>query len=90
MSNIHDCRPFFFLILVGRQLSILDFLTSPLEMEDMSIEPYQSVVTILMYAMVFTRLNISQVMGILSRYMSNPGRAHWDAVKRVFRYFHST
>ncbi|XP_059064879.1 secreted RxLR effector protein 161-like [Cryptomeria japonica] len=29
-------------------------------------------------------------MGVLSRYMSNAGRAHWDAVKRVFRYLWDT
>ena len=43
-----------------------------------------------MYAMVCTRLDISQVVGVLSRYMSNPGRAHWDAIKRVFRYLRGT
>ena len=43
-----------------------------------------------MYAMVCTRLDISQLVGVLSHYMPNPGRAHWDVVKRVFRYLQGT
>ena len=30
----------------------------------------------LMYAMVYTRLDI-----VLSQFMANPGQVHWDAVK---------
>ena len=52
----------------------------------MSRVPYQSVVGSLIYAMVCTRPDIAQAVGVLSRYMSNLGRAHWDVVKRVFRY----
>jgi hypothetical protein len=29
-------------------------------------------------------------MGVLSRYMSKPGKEHWTTVKRVFRYLHGT
>ncbi|GLJ24033.1 hypothetical protein SUGI_0457800 [Cryptomeria japonica] len=64
--------------------------TSHSEMEDMSRVPYQSVVEILMYAMVCTRPDIAQEVGVLSRYMSNLGRAHWEVVKIVFRYLKGT
>ena len=43
-----------------------------------------------MYAMVCTRPDIAQVVGVLSRFMDNPRRVHWDAVKRVFRYLRGT
>ena len=39
--------------------------------------PYASVVGSLMYAMVCTRPNITHV-GIVSRFLSNPGREHWN------------
>ena len=39
-----------------------------------------------MYAMVFARPDIAHAMGVLSRYMSKPGKEHWTTVKRVFRY----
>ena len=42
-----------------------------------------------MYAMVCTRPNIVQVVGVLY-HMSNPRRVHWDAIKRVFRYLWDT
>eukprot|EP00253_Pinus_taeda_P016903 PITA_16903 len=51
------------------------------------VEPYASVVGSLMYAMVCTRLDISHVVVVLSRFMSKPGKENWTIVKRVFRYF---
>ena len=56
----------------------------------MSRVPYASAVGSLMYAMVCTRPDIAQAVGVLSRFMANPGRVHWDAVKRVFRYLRGT
>jgi hypothetical protein len=46
------------------------------EEEDISCVPYASVVGSLMYAMVYTRLDIAYSMGVLSRYMSNHGRSN--------------
>jgi hypothetical protein len=43
-----------------------------------------------MYAMVCTRLDISHVVGIVSRYMKNPGKEHWEAVKWIIEYFKGT
>jgi hypothetical protein len=51
---------------------------------------YASVVGILMYEMVCTGSNITYVVGVLSRYMSKPGKENWIAVKRVFRYLCGT
>ena len=56
----------------------------------MSHVPYASVVGRLMYAMVCTRPDIAHSMGVLSRFMSNPGKEHWTVVKRVFRYLRGT
>lgn len=52
--------------------------------------PYASVVDSLMYAMVCTRLDIVQVVAVLSRFMSNPGKEHWNYVKRVLKYLRGT
>jgi hypothetical protein len=60
------------------------------EEEDMSHVPYVSAVGSLMYAMVCTRPDIAHAVGVLSRYMSKPGKEHWTTVKRVFRYFCGT
>lgn len=49
--------------------------------------PYSSVVGCLMYGMVCTRPDLGQVVSQVSKYMSNPGRAHWNAVKWILKYF---
>ena len=56
----------------------------------MSHVPYASAVGSLMYAMVYTRLDIAHAVGVLSRFMSKPGKEHLTAVKQVFRYLHGT
>eukprot|EP00253_Pinus_taeda_P020834 PITA_20834 len=44
----------------------------------------------LMYAMVSTRPEISHAVGVVSRFMANPGKEHWQAVKLVLRYLRGT
>jgi len=51
------------------------------EKADMANIPYASAIGSLMYAMVCTRPDIAHVVGVVSRFMSNPGREHWEAVK---------
>ena len=43
-----------------------------------------------MYAMVCTCPNISHVVGVIIRFLANPGKAHWEAVKWIFRYLKDT
>ena len=43
-----------------------------------------------MYAMVCTKPDIAQAVGVLSKFMSNPWKDHWTTVKRVFRYLRGT
>ena len=52
----------------------------------MSKVPYASVVGCLMYAMVCTRPDLAHVVSVVSKFLSNPGRMHWDVVKWIFRY----
>ncbi|CAM8928896.1 unnamed protein product [Rhodiola kirilowii] len=53
------------------------------ELEHMSSVPYANVVGCLMYSMVCTRPDIAHSVSMISRFMSKPGKAHWDAVKWV-------
>ena len=77
ISRHHDNRKLF--------LSQRDCPTFGLEGEDMKSVPYVPTVGPLMYAMVVTRLDISHFVGVISRFMHNPDRSHWNAVKHVFR-----
>jgi hypothetical protein len=56
----------------------------------MSRVPYSSTVGSLMYAMVCTRLGIAHAMGVVRRYMNNPGKEHWEEVKWILRYLRGT
>jgi ATP-binding cassette subfamily B (MDR/TAP) protein 1 len=64
--------------------------SSKKEKEEMSRVPYQSSVGSLMYAMVCTRPDIAYAVGIVSRFITNPGEAHWNAVKWILRYLKGT
>jgi transposase InsO family protein len=51
---------------------------------------YQQMVGSLNYAAISTRPDIQFAVGVLSRYLQNPGHAHMTACKRVFRYLKGT
>ncbi|WJZ84404.1 hypothetical protein VitviT2T_004010 [Vitis vinifera] len=43
-----------------------------------------------MYAMVCTRPDIAYAVGVVSRFLSNPGRLHWEAIKWIMKYLRGT
>jgi len=56
----------------------------------MSHVPYASAIGSLMYIMVCTMSNLSQTVGMLSRYMHDPGKEHGDAMKWKLWYIKGT
>ncbi|KAE8683930.1 hypothetical protein F3Y22_tig00111166pilonHSYRG00365 [Hibiscus syriacus] len=60
------------------------------EAEDMAKVSYSNVVGCLMYAMVCTRPDLAYVVSQVCKYMSKPGKQHWEAVKWIFRYLKGT
>jgi hypothetical protein len=56
----------------------------------MSRVPYSLTIDSLMYAMVCTRPYIAHVVGFVSRYMNNPCKEHWEAVKCILMYLRGT
>ena len=48
--------------------------------------PYASLVRSLMYAIICTRPNIAQVVSMVSRYMHDPGKVHWQAARWILWY----
>ena len=43
-----------------------------------------------MHAMHFTRPDLAFAVGMVSRYQSNPGMNHWNAMKYILRYLRYT
>src|SRR6185295_4325449 len=60
------------------------------EKRDMEKVPYSSVVGSLLYLSTGTRPDIAYAVGEVSRFMKNPGRGHWTAVKHLLRYLKGT
>jgi len=56
----------------------------------MSKVPYASAVGNLMYPMVCTKPDIAHAVGVVSRFLSNPGKEHWEGVKWILIYLKST
>ena len=68
------------------KLSLNDSPKSDVEKVKMAKVPYSSAVGSLMYAMICTRPYIAYAVGVVSRYMSNLGKKHWEAVTSIMRY----
>ena len=64
--------------------------SSEKEKEEMRNVPYASAVGSLMYAMVCTRPDIVHTVRVVNRFLSNPGKEHWIAVKWIIRYMRGT
>ena len=47
--------------------------------------PYSNAIGSVMYLMVSTRPDIAYSVSCLSRYMSDPGQPHWEALKWLLR-----
>jgi hypothetical protein len=69
--------------------SRLDMSQCPQTPEDdefMRDKPYVSAVGALMYLAIATRPGVAHAVGVLCRFMSKLGPAHWKAAKHLFRY----
>jgi len=88
--GMENCKPVSLPMAVGQQLKESQGAFTELEKRSMETVPYRSAIGSLMYLMVSTRPDLAAPIGVLSRFFQNPGRAHWEAVKRVLRYVQGT
>ena len=87
---MHACSPTKAPIVKGDKFSRSQCPQTDVEREEMRVVPYSSVVGSLMYAQVCTRPDIAFAVGVLGRYLNDPGRQHWQAAKKVLRYLQGT
>ena len=71
-------------------LSVLLSPSTDAERNYMSRVPHASANWSIMHAMVCTRPDLSHAVGVVSKYMANQGKKHWNAVKWILRYFKGT
>lgn len=84
--NMSDCKPVKTPMNVDIKLSKSHSPQNGSERRAMSQIPYMTAVGALLYLAMCTRPDISYSVGVLSRFTSNPGMAHWTAVKHLLRY----
>ena len=72
------------------RLSKSDSPKTSKEFAEMKNRPYRESVGSLNFAANGTRIDVAYVVGVLSKYLDNPGPAHWEAVKRAFAYLSGT
>ncbi|KAF3661587.1 hypothetical protein FXO38_11598 [Capsicum annuum] len=72
------------------KLSMKQCPSSDDEKEDIKKVPYTSVVGSLMYSMVCTRSDIAHIVGVVSRFLFNLRKEHWNVVKWIMRYLCGT
>ena len=85
-----DCKPVSTPLQLGVKLSKSMCATSKKDRDDMADVPYRSAVGSLIYLVTGTRPDIAVAVGEVSKYLENPGRLHWAAVKRILRYLKGT
>ena len=88
--GMQNCKPGNTPVAKGDKFSLSQCPKSNLEIQEMQKIPYASAIGSLMYAQVCTRPDIAYIVGMLGRYLSNPGMDHWVAAKRVMRYLKRT
>jgi hypothetical protein len=85
-----DCKPVTTPMEPGLHLTAKMGPSTAEEIAAMKKVPYRNAVGALSYLGETTRPDIRYVNGVLARYCSNPGEAHWKAVKHVLRYLQGT
>lgn len=88
--NMQDCKPVYTPMENGLKLTKDQSPQSEEEKEFMRNIPYREAVGCLMYLAQITRPDIYHVVHKLSQFNNNPGRVHWQCIKRVFRYLKGT
>src|SRR5215469_13421401 len=88
--RMKDCKPIDTPVVKGETLSLDMCPKTQSEKDSMKNIPYASAVGSLMYLMLCTRPDLCYAVGLISRYQTNPGLKHWQAVKRILRYLRGT
>lgn len=88
--NMEDCNPVSTPAESGNKLSKKMGPQSGAERANMKDIPYTKAVERLSLAAQISRPDIQFAVNLIGRFSNSPGRSHWNAVKRIFRYLNGT
>ncbi|PIL28798.1 hypothetical protein GSI_08842 [Ganoderma sinense ZZ0214-1] len=79
-----DVKPVSSPMVLGERLSKKQCPTTPEDIAFMRTVKYPSAVGTLMHIAIHTCPDIAKAVQTVAQYMANPGKPHWQAVKRIF------
>jgi hypothetical protein len=88
--SFEDAKPVSIPMDINVRLSSAQAPATTTEHAQMTHVAYHEAVSSLMYAMLGTRPDIAYAVQTVSRFATNPGPAHWEAVKKIFKYLKGT
>jgi hypothetical protein len=88
--GLSDCHPVSTPLDPSMRLDASLALTTPAEAAFMCTVDYVGAVGALMYLAIVMRPDIAHVVGVLCRFMANPGPEHWTAAKHLLHYVAGT
>ena len=88
--NMNECKKGFIPMSHGVNLSDTQCDSTLDEQERLSRVHYALSIGSIMYAMICMRPNVSYALSVTNKYQSNPGDAHWVAVKNILKYLRRT
>jgi hypothetical protein len=88
--HLRDAHPISIPLNPGSPLTDTQCPTTDGEKHDMKNVPYKQLVGSLLYIAWMTCPNILFAVSLLSRFIANLGRVHWEDAKRVLKYLKGT
>lgn len=64
--------------------------TNEEEKQELSTIPYRQAIESLLFLAMITRPDISYAVNVFSRSCENPGKGHWEGIKRIMGYLQGT
>ena len=83
---MHEYKPGDTPVAKDDNFNLSQYPKNDFEVKEMRRIPYALAIGSLMYAYVCMRPDIAYIVGMLGKYLSNPGIDHWKAAKWVMRY----
>ena len=90
VTKVQDAKPVASTLPTNYKLNRNQCPMRKAEKDELNQIPYASAIGSLMYAMVFARSDITYAVGVVRRFMSNPGNEHWATMEWIFRYLKGT
>ncbi|KAK9078793.1 hypothetical protein SSX86_002851 [Deinandra increscens subsp. villosa] len=90
MKDLGAAKRILGMVIERDRVSAQDSPTTKEAQEFMDQIPYSSIVGSLMYLMVCTRPDTGYGVSLVSRYLANPGKTHWQVVKWLLKYLNGT